>query len=254
MRLSSWQRNPKCSGFYRQTITLRVAKPGVHSKHWRSRLLSFSVAGLVAVMLAAMVTAQTQPDEAEEEKEEYGVELIVFEDLRDQALRDEYWAIDPGSPTADEAISLTPPSDDLVRLLSEEQLKLNPEWAALQHSKSYKPLLHFGWWQPDWPRSQARSIYLQMDLEQSRDPSTSAGSMPPIEGTIRVYQQHYLHVALDLIYRRQRKALLPVDILQPDPKHYRLKTTRRIRFDELHYIDHPLFGVLLYIAPPPERQ
>ncbi len=73
-------------------------------------------------------------------------------------------------------------------------------------------------------------------------------------GTIRVHLTRFLHVTLDLTYQG-RTAPEPcwpandgLDELALAPR-YRLTATRNVRSNELHYFDHPAFGVLVRITP-----
>ena len=227
------------------------------------RLFAFFFSVAVALGLAAInAEAQAALPLADEG---YTIELIVYEDLRDQALEAEYWAIDPGAPSATEAIRLSEPvsaqdPDDAasataaaapIRALASEELRLTEAWQTLRRSKNYRPLLHRGWRQPDWRRSQMQPVYLTTYPEQP--PNTPANAELPalVEGIVAVYLQNYLHLAIDVIYRRAAPSGEPADaVLHIPPKHYRLQALRRIRFDQLHYIDHPLFGILLRITEP----
>ena len=115
-------------------------------------------------------------------------------------------------------------------------------------------------------------------IEIARDPSR-----PALDGTLRVHRARYLHVLADLLYYRPvdgHAALPPATGDQaaasplpdsPDtafieqllaeedaaPRLFRLTESRRMRSKELHYLDHPLFGVLVQAWPlelpdPPE--
>ncbi|NIR29452.1 MAG: hypothetical protein GWN84_09115 [Gammaproteobacteria bacterium] len=101
-------------------------------------------------------------------------------------------------------------------------------------------------------------------------PETVAGSAPlstALEGTLRLHLARYLHLQADLLYYRPP----PADPLPADdspatarnespagepaaaevwhPTLFRLQESRRMRSGELHYLDHPLFGVLALVTP-----
>jgi hypothetical protein len=65
-----------------------------------------------------------------------------------------------------------------------------------------------------------------------------AAPLPVLDGILRVYRLRYLHVDVDLVYHRSG-----VDT------PFRLQTSRRMRSGELHYLDHPLFGLLILVTP-----
>jgi len=104
----------------------------------------------------------------------------------------------------------------------------------------------------------------------ARDPSKVA-----IDGTVRVHRARFLHVQADLLYYRPLDSDIDAatpPAADPDaaplldspdtalieqllaeenaaPRLFRLTESRRMRSRELHYIDHPLFGMLVEIWP-----
>ena len=107
-------------------------------------------------------------------------------------------------------------------------------------------------------------------IQVARDPSKSA-----LDGTLRVHRARYLHVQADLLYYRPLDsdlgAVIPSDdssgatpvadspdtalieqlLAEEDaaPRLFRLTQNRRMRSRELHYLDHPLFGMLVEAWP-----
>jgi hypothetical protein len=61
----------------------------------------------------------------------------------------------------------------------------------------------------------------------------------------------FLHVTLDLTYRGQEAgAAASTELAEVAfAPRYRLSTTRNVRSGELHYFDHPAFGVLVRVTP-----
>ena len=102
----------------------------------------------------------------------------------------------------------------------------------------------------------------------ARDPAKVA-----LDGTLRVHRARYLHVEADLLYYRPLDGdarAAPGDdagaapmLDSPDtglieqllaeddraPRLFRLTESRRMRSRELHYLDHPMFGMLVEIVP-----
>ena len=68
-----------------------------------------------------------------------------------------------------------------------------------------------------------------------------------MHGTVKISLERYLHVDVDLLYRR----VVAGDSSATDavPTRFRLTAAHRMRSGDLHYIDHPLFGVLILITP-----
>ena len=173
----------------------------------------------------------------------FQVEVIVFERLDDDALSAESWPPDPGRPPVDDSIELvaageTPGEETATfayRLLDRSQLNLRDSYGGLRYSNAFRPLLHYAWRQPGLRQRHARWVHLFVPPDGE---GGFAAAAPRVDGTLRVYLSRYLHVDADLLYRRR-------GVETP----FRLQTSRRMRSGELHYLDHPLFGVLILIKP-----
>lgn len=153
----------------------------------------------------------------------YKVEMILFTEL-DGAGRDaEHWPEDPGQPQLLEAIPLTTGSAR-VQALDSSAYRLSGIWSALKYSRDYRPIRHLAWQQPG--------------LSARSAPLVAIGDQPgaEIQGTVRVSRSRYLHLDLDLV-------------LHQGDQSYRMTVSRRMRSNELNYIDHPMFGALVIITP-----
>jgi hypothetical protein len=134
-----------------------------------------------------------------------------------------------------------------VRALRPEELKLGLEYRKLRALAAYEPLLHAGWVQPGLPEADAEAFDLK-----------ALGVLNP-RGTVRVHLSRFLHITLDLTYQAAAAATLPSGaqdgleeiVLAPQ---YRLSATRSARSNELHYFDHPAFGVLVRVTPVPTQE
>jgi hypothetical protein len=74
----------------------------------------------------------------------------------------------------------------------------------------------------------------------------STGNKYALSGTIEISRGHYLHLDADLFYRKPGKS---AGEAASSLKLYRLKHKRRMKSKEIHYIDNPMFGMLVYIKP-----
>ncbi|MFW6190988.1 MAG: CsiV family protein [Thiohalospira sp.] len=92
------------------------------------------------------------------------------------------------------------------------------------------------------------------------EPSPVGPPAPVIDGTLRLVVSRYLHAEVDLLYRdpspdprtrtyRRPGLLVPPGAERQLPAGFRLQTSRRMRSGEIHYIDHPRFGILVLVNP-----
>ena len=151
----------------------------------------------------------------------------------------------------------------LVRPLRPDELKLGTQYRRLRAISAYQPLVHVGWVQPGLPEADSMPIDIG-----------TLGVLNP-RGTVRVHLARFLHITLDLTYQATGSAATARDggsaanagsDLRPSTSgagdgldeivlapQYRLTTTRSARSNELHYFDHPAFGVLVRITPVPTQ-
>ncbi len=231
--------------------------------------MKLHVASLAAALLATACggPALAQPAAAPTPAvPQYQVEIIVFahrefdageerfpQDLtplradQNEPLLEVPLYVEPSPPlTADRATGLTAPTDDPLafRLVAPDQLQLNAEYRKLTNGGAYHPLLHAGWVQPGLPEEQAKPFDLAL-----------LGVTNP-RGSVRVYLSRFLHVSLDISYQDGTAAgTANVEPLANELREvafaprYRLTTERQTRSGELHYFDHPAFGVLVKVTP-----
>jgi hypothetical protein len=132
-----------------------------------------------------------------------------------------------------------------IRPLRPEELKLTTEYRKLRAIAAYQPLVHVGWVQPGLPEADSTPVDLG-----------TFGVINP-HGTVRVHLARFLHITLDLTYQGTGSAPAAgvgdgLDEIALAPE-YRLMTTRSARSTELHYFDHPAFGVLVRVTPVPTQ-
>lgn len=186
----------------------------------------------------------------------FTVEIIVFEDLRSDNLHAEHWPPDPGEPSLVNAIELThlpedAPDDGVhaYRLMKPSNLALGEVRNRLRRSAHYRPLVHAGWRLPGLPRSAARPVHVGRSLDDSevRAAEGVGAGRSSVHGTVTVSLARFLQVDVDLLYHRSAssEAAAPGSA----PTRFRLVSERRMRSGELHYVDHPLFGVLVLLTP-----
>jgi Peptidoglycan-binding protein, CsiV len=87
-------------------------------------------------------------------------------------------------------------------------------------------------------------------------PPPAAETPHILDGTFTLRRGHFLHVDVDLGYTKTVNVEGPppgADAAPVAPQttsiYVRMTQSRRIRNDELNYLDHPLFGVLFVVSP-----
>ena len=212
-----------------------------------------SIAALTAVMLVLPINAAARW---------YQVEVVVFKHLEAMAAGGEEWPELTRLPEFGRAMELIvdlpemsdepPPLDgeDAVdagsiafKLLDRAERKLGAVERRLRLSSEYKPLIFSAWRQPSFGVSRAKRIYLSDvdrvplgDAVPAGEGGFSIASTPQAEGIVRVKIGHLLHVDLDFLYYH-------------DGTPVRLTETRKLKLKEIHYFDHPLFGVIVLVSP-----
>ncbi len=203
--------------------------------------------GSLALILAAVLSLSAIPASA---ITWYTVEVIAFKRAGDAALQAEIWPADPGRPDVLGAVSLTSGPSDGSRgfeLLESSRLKLRDVAARLRRSEAYQPLLHIAWRQPGYTRGRARTVHIHSRLP---NPYQSAGDIGVIDGTLRLSRARYLHLDTDLLYFRSDPDRASLGFSVPSQASvFRMREDRRMRSSELHYLDHPMFGLLVLVTP-----
>jgi len=229
---------------------------------------------MIALLSVGMpLPAQGPPDEIRY----YDVEIIVFTRNWEGAGSTEYWPPLTEPPDWSQAVALgrgnspdTADRDSLHReilKLPATGHRLRKEYRTLRATRSrLRPILHLAWRQPVLSEDESIPIYIRSQDVSEQAAPLAGETFPELEGTIRVSGKRYLHVHLDLLLRR----LTPPDLtsdettesadptdLAPRYQAYRMLDHRRMRSNRLHYVDHPLFGVLVlatpYESPEPEE-
>lgn len=191
----------------------------------RWRLLS-----LLAVLLAA--TAVMLPATAHASR--YRVDLILFTDNLSVGTEQPTPAL---LPSHRDGISIDNPSALAahgVHVVSADQSNLDKEWAALRYSHDFHPVIQMSW-------IQTKASSGTPVLIQHGNPLLLAGlSVPPIVGRISLHVDRLLYVEAHFRYNFENA--------NGDVVSYKLNETRRVRFNELHYLDSPKLGILVRVT------
>jgi hypothetical protein len=171
--------------------------------------------------------------------------------------------------TLDEAILdslLYGPRPDAYRALDASDQQLGSIARSLGRSSKFELLSHLAWRQP--VGAEATPILVQLGQHYGDDHE--------IDGILSFSRTRFLHIAADLWYTQftarfeqqplpqQNEPSAARDLAQRYPElveanrlgetympvhRYHLLQSRRMRSGELHYIDHPFFGILVQITP-----
>ena len=243
-------------------------------------------------------TANSEPDAAQtepaEKKQYYIIEVLLFRQLNEQGMQEEYWSrpedqgiTDNISPLTDETPALAEynlsshqflPLRKGIGALSREHYKLADSAANLRYSPNYRLLAHFGWTQRSLSRRYALPIKITAD-------NLSDSLLP--EGELKLSVSRFLHLEVNLAASHCEPLSQPSADEQPQTeqtvttdkaldqklaqgitpesavgseaqilnagncinKVYRFKQNRKMRSKELHYLDNPVYGLLVYVTP-----
>ncbi len=156
----------------------------------------------------------------------YTIEMVVFSQNGYSAGSEPSLAV----PDTSAARYLTPyngsPLSNL-EMLPSSSYRLGGDAAQLRR-QGYEVLYHAGWLQ---------------DVRSGNNPDIRISSADGrVDGVVRVDRGHYLHFRPDLLLSRSAAA-------ETAGAQYRMNTPRRMRSKEVHYLDHPLFGILVLATP-----
>lgn len=170
-------------------------------------------------------------------------------------------------------LSETLQGDDL-HALPASAFTLAAAESILADSSGYEVIEHVAWRQPGWDEDNARPVHIHGGAQYQSFGNADMSPRPPsdlgypyfesristtfeeLDGTVKVLLDRYLHVYTDLVFRAP-VAMQAVQDQGPLRSgnaiyEYRVQDHRRMRSRELHYLDHPLLGVLVRITPVEE--
>ena len=229
------------------------------------------------------------PAYAENDIRYYDVEFILFEHTEANNRQSEDWKARRLPPASDEpepshqlgtpyVLEKNSPYDRkaMFTILPNSQRQLISEAKLLEKSKTRRILSHVAWRQPGLAKDQAVWVNFKNMVNSNKllvpGKQNSAADFitrekefsPYIEGKVKVMLARYLHVDTDILYfakplpqAASGESAIGVsgetEDIQYDahePEVFLLKQLRRRMLSkELHYLDHPVLGMLLMITP-----
>lgn len=183
----------------------------------------------------------------------YRVELIVFKDLN-PLTGGEHWGKYPGLPDTANSVELIrgqegdPPGEIAFQTLDKSKLTLSGTYATLSKSSQYRPLTYLAWQQPALDANRSRAVKVTINQQDTQ---------PLVSGNINIRSSVYLHVDLDLAFFLPDTVNQQLDdaeqgvgqsAVRKTNAVTRLTETRRVKLNEIHYFDHPLFGAIVRVV------
>ena len=187
------------------------------------------------VLLASLTVSQAFAEtDTEKDLLEYDVEVILFEDAHARYKNSESWNFVNSSDGR-----LSNRKSNVASYQNINPQILRKEYNRLNSSSEYSILFYGAWRQTGLEDSKSFEINIE-DLK-NRHKVTSQNSL---SGSFKLVLSRYLHIYNTLRYQRQAMTAETTNV-----ETYPLNSHRRMRSKTLHYIDHPLVGMLIQINP-----
>ena len=164
------------------------------------------------------------------------------------------------------------------KVINPRNYHLMEQVKKISESKTQRVIFHTAWRQPGLDKKQALPIYFKREIapppviqgeessetvqnsetDSNKEPNTSPSIL---EGILRVTLSRYLHLEAELTLKNKVPDIVksdnPFSVLDNEEVRSEIQKQavihlkqkrRRIRSSELHYIDHPVLGMLIYIT------
>ena len=194
---------------------------------------SFLISAVILLSTIVSVAAQT------EESKKYLIEVVVFENSGPDTSDHEVWNSD-----RDIEIEIEKPKAS-TKIMSDETIishvksdSLNKYTSELRKSGRYNVLTHVSWLQPATRKSTAPLVPIDKNSI--------------LHGHLRFYSKQLLFLELELRFNRSisgnTETTVPSSPTYYHATNYKIKQTRRIKINDIHYFDHPYFGALVKVS------
>jgi hypothetical protein len=191
------------------------------------------LAVLALALACALTSLPVARAQATQSQTVYNIEVIVFRNQGGGGGQEDWTArsVARGPDTPE-----SPFAGRFVQSIPSSQYKLNQVAARLQNTTNYPPVAHFAWQQTasSWGSRAGFTI------------AKLAGNVPGLSGTIYLERGSYLHLGMALNYQ---SANVPAALGAAPGQLFNLNESRRVKFDQLNYYDHPAFGVIALVTP-----
>lgn len=214
----------------------------------------------------------------------YDVEVVIFENLSEQARKSENWPLQVNLTPDEKSVELGQPQPKLsewlpadadlklsYKVLDSSKYKLSGQVEKISESKTKRVLLHTAWRQPGLDKHTALPVYFKREIPaappiaigiNTEEPAQTDMTPSVLDGILRVTLARYLHLEAELSLQKKLPEVTisdnPFSALDNESERSNLEKQgiiylnqdrRRMRSNELHYIDHPVLGILIQITP-----
>ncbi|MFC1589226.1 CsiV family protein [Pseudomonadota bacterium] len=158
-----------------------------------------------------------------------------------------------------------PENNNVIQITHDTTTALIKHVARLKRSSRYNVLVHQSWQQTGLNSTDAINIQINSNntesvedndtniliIENKTAKPDNQKQESNVEGGIKLILGRYLHIHTDLLYKRLKSTYRPNSPALHSNifDEFRIKSQRRMRSKELHYIDHPLLGILVLVSP-----
>lgn len=228
-----------------------------------------------ALLLALCLSAMAPASLPAEEPRMYRVEMVLFRHTDRQAITSEVWHSGPVS-RLQEAVRVDEPDGARgFRDVSRTPFGLRGLVTRLNAAPLYEVIASYAWEQPGLPAETAIPVRIQagplLGRESPQDRPeftpwqiTPIASQPPeapqppapiyeVDGTVTLSLARFLHLHTELLYRRATDEPLGGDhVWTLEGGQFAeslVSERRRMRSREVHYLDHPMMGVIVEVTP-----
>jgi hypothetical protein len=199
---------------------------------------AFATALAFALLAALPASSQNAGGAAAPPASVYHIEIIIFRATQSLGGA-ENWSAQTARALAETEggdVASTRNVGRFVAALPATSYQLTPLEAKLRSTGLYQPVAHVAWSQTasDWgTRAGFQLSRLGVDV-------------PGLSGTVFLERGQYLHLGMALSYA---PANAPAGMGAGPGTTFNINQTRRIRFYERNYYDHPGFGVIALVTP-----
>lgn len=188
----------------------------------------------------------------------YQVEILIFE-TQDEAALSQGWPLKPGKPSIINVVHIDSDKQANFTALTDDALKLVSSKRKIENN--YHLILHKGWRQTVTDKESAFGVHVTGGSQYHHDKQ----EIFEVEGLITLTHTRQLNIDTDLVFRKPMQLIskngqmgkfaeitdktnwekLPNTKLQA----FRLTDSSHVTLSDMHYIDHPLYGVIILITP-----